>query len=51
MKLLVNLITKNWLSKLISLIIAIVIWFLIRQQVNYEPFIIREPIPNAQWTD
>ncbi len=51
MKKLVDLVARNWFSKLISLILAVVIWFLIRQQVNYEPFIIREPIPNAQWTD
>jgi len=51
MKKLVDLVARNWFSKLVSLILAVVIWFLIRQQVNYDPFIIREPIPNAQWTD
>ena len=51
MKKLFKVMTKNWFSKLISLILAVVIWFLIRQQVVQEPFSYRAPIPGAQWTD
>ena len=52
MKKLFKTITQNWVLKLISLILAVVIWYLIRQQVNYyDPLPIREAIPNAQWTD
>ncbi len=51
MKKFLQRISKNWATKLAALVVAILIWFLIRQQLDYSSYKLREPVPNAQWTD
>lgn len=50
MKLLINLLTRNWFPKLISLLIAIFAWFIIKNQVNDSPRL-RDSLHKDTWTD
>jgi|GEM_PF-6149870 len=53
MKNLFKVITRNWVLKLVSLLLAVLVWYLIKQQVRYSsPIPLRDiNLPNAQWTD
>lgn len=51
MKKLINLLINNWVAKLISLIIAVVIWFLIDSQIKYQPRLYKKTLHQDTWTD
>ena len=51
MKKAIKFLTKNWISKLVSLIIAVVVWFLINEQLGYNSRFVRDAMQNETWTD
>jgi len=52
MKKFIQHLTKNWIAKLICLIVATIVWFLIDKQLgDDQPRLYRDTLHNDTWPD